>query len=82
VPMRMRTGQLWECENAACGCEVLVVAESEAKSRLAPRCSCGGLMKKSIAEPEFNAAVYRSEEHRIKSSERTMGTPMRTLVTK
>ena len=43
--MRMRTGQLWECRNGACGCEILVVARSAAKSGVNPRCSCGSLMK-------------------------------------
>jgi len=43
-PMRMRTGQLWECRNGACGCEILVVARSAAKSGVNPRCSCGSLM--------------------------------------
>jgi hypothetical protein len=50
--MRMRTGQLWECRNGACGCEILVVAKSEAKSTVDPRCSCGSLMKKAYWRAE------------------------------
>jgi hypothetical protein len=46
-PMAMRTGQLWECRNDACGCEILVVAKSGVKSRVEPRCCCGSTMKKS-----------------------------------
>lgn len=47
--MTMRTGQLWECRNGACGCEILVVAKSGVKSRIEPRCCCGSMMQKSYA---------------------------------
>jgi hypothetical protein len=55
--MTMRTGQLWECRNGACGCEILVVAKSGVKSRFEPRCSCGSVMQKS---PLRQAAGPRS----------------------
>ena len=45
--MAMRTGQLWECRNGECGCEILVVAKSGVKSRVEPRCCCGSTLKKS-----------------------------------
>jgi hypothetical protein len=64
MPIQMRTGQLWECRNGACGCEVLVVARSEVKSRLVPRCSCGGLMRKAYAKPELGASVNRAQVHK------------------
>jgi hypothetical protein len=59
--MTMRTGQLWECLNAACGCEILVVAKSGVKSRIEPRCCCGSMMQKSYAQQIPGA---RSGHHR------------------
>src|SRR5436305_13411309 len=47
--MAMRTGQLWECRNSTCGCEVLVVCKSRVKDRTEPRCCCGSMMKKAHA---------------------------------
>ena len=47
--MTMRTGQLWECRNAACRCEILVVAKSGVKGRVEPRCCCGSMMQKAYA---------------------------------
>src|SRR5258708_4760036 len=54
-PMTMRTGQLWECRNGACRCEILVVAKSGAKSRVEPRCCCGSMMQKAYARTAPNA---------------------------
>jgi hypothetical protein len=59
--MTMRTGQLWECLNGACGCEILVIATSGVKSKIEPRCCCGSMMQKSYAR-QIPAA--RSRLHR------------------
>jgi hypothetical protein len=56
--MRMRTGQLWECRNGACGCEILVVAQSATKGNVNPRCSCGSSMKKF--QPRGHAGMVGS----------------------
>jgi hypothetical protein len=53
--VRMRNGERWECQNRACGCEILVLATSELENGANPRCSCGSLMKKPYVKPEFKA---------------------------
>ena len=60
--MAMRTGQLWECRNSTCGCEVLVVSKSETKSRTEPRCCCGSMMKKAHVPRGRGNQAYRIEE--------------------
>ena len=79
--MRMRTGQLWECRNGACGCEILVVAKSEAKSKVDPRCSCGSLMKKAYLRAEFSRgrALSSAATGQQSAVPRTEGASMRTL---
>ena len=74
--MKMRTGQLWECGNGACGCEILVVARSAAKSRVNPRCCCGSVMKKSYLRPEPRPhAGGLGNGHRSEVSARRTGSP-------
>jgi hypothetical protein len=79
--MTMRTGQLWECRNGACGCEILVVANSGVKSRVEPRCSCGSVMQKSYLRPPagpFGAGLH-GVLNRGESGSRTHGPMSGTL---
>jgi hypothetical protein len=50
--MTMKTGELWQCTNPACRCEVLVQSGSDTDGSN-PRCVCGAPMKKKYAPPKF-----------------------------
>jgi hypothetical protein len=43
-------GQLWRCQNDACGSEILVTVSSQLKGEL-PRCTCGSIMRIVEREP-------------------------------
>lgn len=48
--MSMIEGQIYRCQNRACGCEVKVIKVSADAARN-PRCCCGAEMKKPYSRP-------------------------------
>ena len=48
--MSMIEGQIYRCQNRACGCEVEVIKMSTEAARN-PRCCCGAEMKKPYSRP-------------------------------
>jgi hypothetical protein len=48
--MLMTEGQIYQCVNRDCGCQVRVVRES-IESDANPRCCCGAEMKKPYQKP-------------------------------
>ena len=48
--MRMSEGQIYQCTNRRCGCQIKVTTASvEAQSN--PKCCCGAEMKKPYSKP-------------------------------
>jgi hypothetical protein len=80
--MTMRSGQLWECQNRACRCEILVVAPSEAKNGRNPRCCCGSPMKKSNPKirPRARGTMSLTNARSVGARAKTHATPTRPLL--
>lgn len=63
--MRLKQGQIWRCQNDACGAEILVTETGGLEDGGSPRCSCGSIMKMPYTAPKMRSYVASEELRRL-----------------
>lgn len=72
--MRFKEGQVWRCQNDACGAELTITGTGMLEEGGNPRCCCGSILKMPYERPRIR---FSEESQEVKKLLRQLATTLR-----